>query len=546
MQIIIPMVGSGARFVRAGYKTLKPLIEVDGLPIIGHVVRMFPSEQDFLFICARDHLAETPLRAVLEGIVPGATIVAIEPHKRGPVHTALEAASFIKDDEPVILNYCDFSVDWDYAGFKRRMEELDPAGCLTAYRGFHPHSLGPNLYAYMRERDNYLLEIQEKHCFTGRRMNEYASSGTYYFRSGALLKRYFRRAVERGLQTNGEYYASMPYNLLVEDGLPVYIYELDHFLQWGTPEDLAEYQAWSDYFARYAGWRPALPPGPGTILIPMAGAGARFSREGYADPKPLVPVAGVPMARRALDSFPAMQSWIAVCQAEHLQNPALEATLRADGRPIQVLPIEGLTEGQASTCLLARDWLDPDAPLLIAPCDTALVYDQEHYAALISNPEVDCLVWTFRNHPHANRHPHQYGWVRATPGGDVQGVSVKAPLHEDVRLDPGIIGAFWFRQARFFLEAADGLIAQDRRINNEFYVDAAIEVLLEQGRRARIFDAQHYICFGTPDDVRTFGYWDAYFRKAPHHPYGKDMESDTLHCGVPMSGRSWGTSESDK
>ena len=92
--------------------------------------------------------------------------MGVEPHKLGPVHTALLAAEHIRDDAPVILNYCDFSVGWDYADFKRRMQALDPAGCITAYRGFHPHSLGPNLYAYMRERDNYLLEIKEKACFT--------------------------------------------------------------------------------------------------------------------------------------------------------------------------------------------------------------------------------------------------------------------------------------------------------------------------------------------------------------------------------------------
>ena len=66
MQIVIPMAGSGTRFVRAGYKAIKPLIEVDGRPMIEHVVRMFPGEHDFLFICARPHLEETPLRTVLE------------------------------------------------------------------------------------------------------------------------------------------------------------------------------------------------------------------------------------------------------------------------------------------------------------------------------------------------------------------------------------------------------------------------------------------------------------------------------------------------
>src|SRR5687767_11834306 len=107
MQIIIPMAGSGARFVRAGYKSIKPLIEVDGKPMIEHVVRMFPGETDFVFICAENHLEETPLGSVLERIAPQGTILGIPPHKLGPVHTALAASDLIKDDEPVLLSYCD-------------------------------------------------------------------------------------------------------------------------------------------------------------------------------------------------------------------------------------------------------------------------------------------------------------------------------------------------------------------------------------------------------------------------------------------------------
>jgi hypothetical protein len=93
------------------------------------------------------------------------------------------------------------------------------------------------------------------------------------------------------------------------------------------------------------------------------------------------------------------------------------------------------------------------------------------------------------------------------------------PLSDNVQQDPGIIGAFWFREARFFLEAADSLIRQNRRVNNEFYVDTTIEVLLEQGRRAKLFDVDFYICFGTPDDVRSYEFWANYFHSAAHHPY---------------------------
>lgn len=504
--------------------------------MIEHVIRMFPGETDFLFICSQEALDTIPeLRPTLERLVPTGKIVSIAPHKQGPVFAALQAAAWIKDDQPILLNYTDFSVWWDYADFKATMERENPAGCVTAYRGFHPHTLGPNLYAYLRhdERTLAMQEIQEKHCFTENRMEEFASSGSYYFRSGALLKATFREAIARDLSTNGEFYASMPFNLLVEKGETVRVYELEHFLQWGTPEDLEEYASWSQYFALYAnegGWQPSLPPSRGTNLIPMAGAGMRFAQEGYKVPKPLVPVEGVPMIARALGSLPAAKQWITACRTEHLENACLEEVLKADNRPVTLLPVEKLTEGQASTCLLAREQLDPDAPLLIAPCDAAFVYDEVHYAVLTSDPSgPDCLIWTFQNHPHANRNPNQYGWVAVGSDGEsVERVSCKQALPGDISRAHGVIGAFWFRKARYFLDAADALIARNQRVNNEFYVDSALNLLLEQGRSAKVFPVAHYLCFGVPDDVRTYEYWAAYFAKTPWHPYSPE-QADWTH-----------------
>ena len=42
MQLIIPMSGLGKRFVEAGYALPKPMISVDGFPMIKHVVDLFP------------------------------------------------------------------------------------------------------------------------------------------------------------------------------------------------------------------------------------------------------------------------------------------------------------------------------------------------------------------------------------------------------------------------------------------------------------------------------------------------------------------------
>ena len=518
MQVVIPLSGQGSRFQRAGYSQLKPLIEVESMPMIEHVMRMFPGETDFLFICGTDALETIPeLRPTLQRLAPKGQIVGIAPHKRGPVWAALQASEWIKDDQPIVLNYTDFSVGWDFADFKATMERENPAGCVTAYRGFHPHSLGPNLYAYLRhdEASMTMLEIQEKHCFTDNRLEEFASSGTYYFRSGALLKATFNEAVERDLSTNGEFYASMPFNLLVEKNEPVRVYELEHFLQWGTPEDLEEYLAWSRYFSHYAekdGWAPELAVMPGTNLIPMAGAGMRFAQEGYKVAKPLVPVDGTPMIARALRSLPAARNWIAACRTEHLASSCLAEYMSQDGRHLILFPIEKLTEGQACTCLLARDQIDPEAPLLIAPCDAAFVYDALHYDMLTqSESGPDCLIWTFQNHPHANRNPKQYGWVELDAKNNAQTILCKQAPEGDIRQAHGVIGAFWFKKAKHFFAAADALIAQNLRVNGEFYVDSSINLLLEQGRTAQVFPVEHYLCFGVPDDVRTYNYWAAYF-----------------------------------
>ena len=514
MQIIVPMSGAGSRFVAAGYTTLKPLIEVQGRPIIEHVINMFPGENDFLFICASDALSNTPLRRSLQKICPTGRIVSIAPHKLGPVHAVLQAREWIRRESPVIVNYCDFSVQWNYSDFRRQVTNSGCAGALTAYRGFHPHSLGPNLYAYMRHRGNQLLEIREKHCFTAERMQEYASTGTYYFRTGDLLLRYFEEAVTLNLQTSGEFYASSPYNLLVRDGLDVLIYEVSRFFQWGTPEDLEEFLRWSDYFlnAKDTSHRSGA---RGSTLVTMAGSGARFVKEGYIRPKPLIEVDSEPMVQRALCSLPRTSRRVVVCRSEHANHPAFDSALRLAGEnqaSLQVVTADAPTEGQASTCLLAQDCLEFPKELLLAPCDTVVSFDENEYERLTTSPDVDCLVWTFKNHTHANRNPEQYAWALVDSDQSVRQILCKKRPPGQVQTADGVTGIFWFRRASDLIENAKRLIAARERVNGEFYVDSVIPLLIENGMRVVAFPVQHYICLGTPEDVRTYEYWAPYFR----------------------------------
>ena len=105
------MSGFGERFRRAGHTVPKPLIEMEGKPIIAHVIAMFPGETDFLFVCNQAHLDEPSFRMaeILRHYCPSGRIVGIAPHKLGPVHAVRKVESLMDADEPVIVNYCDFT-----------------------------------------------------------------------------------------------------------------------------------------------------------------------------------------------------------------------------------------------------------------------------------------------------------------------------------------------------------------------------------------------------------------------------------------------------
>jgi NDP-sugar pyrophosphorylase family protein len=519
------MSGFGERFRRAGYTVPKPLIEIEGKPVIAHVVDMFPGETDFVFICNQQHLDDPDYRMaqLLSQCCPSGKIVGIAPHRLGPVHAVLQISDLLDASEPVVVNYCDFTCYWDWHHFKRFVATTRASGAIPAYRGFHPHSLGTTNYAYMREHDGWVLDIQEKQPFTSDRMQEFASSGTYYFASAALMLDAFRKAMAQDLSINGEYYVSLAYRPLLAAGEAVAVYPLQHFMQWGTPEDVAEYRNWSAAFHRLATHAEAAPQRTGTAIVPMAGLGSRFAREGYELTKPLIPVSGLPMVVQATHDLPAAQDHVFVLRSDMPEMDAIAAELLRHYPDAIISTVDSVTEGQACTALIGLDALEAArgtaaiGPVTIGACDNGALYDAARLHKLMDDDGIDVIVWGVRGYANAVRHPHMYGWIDAEDG-IIRSVSVKTPLAAP-HIDPIVVGTFTFRRARDFREAVKRLIERDGRINGEFYIDACINDAIALGLRCHLFEIDSYLCWGTPNDLRTFEYWQSCFHKWPAHPY---------------------------
>ncbi|MBI5787926.1 MAG: NTP transferase domain-containing protein [Candidatus Schekmanbacteria bacterium] len=252
MKIIIPMAGHSRRFKQAGYATPKPFILIDGEPMIKRVCQMFSPSDEFIFVCNKEHLTNQDYLKILESIVLKYHIAGIEPHEYGPTYSAMQAEPYVNPDEPVIINYCDFTVQWDYRQFLRKAELYE--GALPVFRGFHPASFGDTYYAYVKANENMeMVELREKRSFTDNRKEEFASTGTYYFDAWKNFAHYARELLQTKDTVTCEYYSSLLFNPMVRDGKRVCLFEVEKFICWGTPEDLQEYLFWSDYFANNAG-----------------------------------------------------------------------------------------------------------------------------------------------------------------------------------------------------------------------------------------------------------------------------------------------------
>ena len=188
------------------------------------------------------------------GIAPTAQIYAIEEWvKKGPVFDVLRAAEKIDDEESCIINYCDFYMTWNWIEFKESVAQRGCEGCVPCYTGFHPHLLiEKNYYAScLTDKEDNLIEIKEKYSFEKDKTKAKHSPGVYYFKTGALLKKYCQALVDANETLNGEFYASLPYNYMVKDGLKVWVpTNVDKFCQWGTPEDMEDYLFWTDEIRR--------------------------------------------------------------------------------------------------------------------------------------------------------------------------------------------------------------------------------------------------------------------------------------------------------
>lgn len=229
------------------------------------------------------------------------------------------------------------------------------------------------------------------------------------------------------------------------------------------------------------------------VLIPMAGKGSRFADAGYTFPKPLIEVHGKPMIEVVVDNLNIQANYIFVVQKEHYEKYDLENVLNNIAPDCRIVQVDGITEGAACTALLAKEFIDNDAPLFFANSDQFVEWNSNEVLYAFNADGIDGGIVTFEaNHPK---------WSYAKIGGDgfVSEVAEKKVISHDAT-----VGFYWWKKGSDFVKYAEEMIEKDVRVNNEFYVAPVFNQAILDGKKIRAKKISGMFGIGTPEDLEYF------------------------------------------
>ena len=231
LNILIPMAGAGSRFEKAGYTFPKPLIDVNGKPMIQVVIDNLNIEANYIYVVQKEHRAKYNLDTLLNLITPGCKIVEVDGLTEGAACTTLLAKEYINSDAPLLMANSDQFVEWDSNEFMYKMIEQKLDGGFLTFNATHPK------WSFTKVDENgYATELAEKNP-----ISDIAIVGIYYWASGAEYVKYAEQMINKNIRTNNEFYVSPVYNEAIGDGKKIKPFHIEKMWGLGTPEDLVHY-----------------------------------------------------------------------------------------------------------------------------------------------------------------------------------------------------------------------------------------------------------------------------------------------------------------
>lgn len=229
------------------------------------------------------------------------------------------------------------------------------------------------------------------------------------------------------------------------------------------------------------------------VLIPMAGAGSRFTAAGYTFPKPLIEVRNKPMIQVVKDNLNIDANFIFVVQREHYEKFNLKYLLNLIAPRCEIVLVDGVSEGAACTTLLAKKHIDNDQPLLIVNSDQFIEWNSNEVMYAFNADDIDGGILIFKN-----THP-KWSYAKLNSDGFVEEVAEKKVISENAT-----VGMYFWKHGSDYVKYTNQMIDKNIRVNNEFYVCPVYNEAIADNKKIRVKQIDQMWSLGTPEDLKYF------------------------------------------
>jgi len=234
IQLVIPAAGRGSRFQEVGELTPKPLILIDGIPMILWVVANFNLEpQDsVIIICQKSDAFAEVLNQYISHLPFIVEFIEIEGITSGPASTVGLVLHRLNANMPLIVANSDQYVSHDLSEFILSVRNSDYPGTILTMQ-----ASGDKWSYIRRDKNGAIIDIIEK-----KEVSNEATVGIYAWSSPIVFQKSIEYLKAENILVNNEYYVAPSYGYLISQELPIGIFSVgshgDSVNGLGTPQDL--------------------------------------------------------------------------------------------------------------------------------------------------------------------------------------------------------------------------------------------------------------------------------------------------------------------
>lgn len=239
LHIIMPMAGEGSRFMRKGWQTPKPLIKLKEKPLFMRAISSIRIESipvKYSFIVREEHIESYNIDQVIKTYIPEANIFTVKETTRGAVETCMLAKEVFNEEDSILVLDCD--LEFKSEAFNSSIKAIlsNPihevnGGLLASFKACD------NRYSYAEiDSSNNVLRTTEKEP-----ISDNALCGAYFFSTTNGFTYAANKLLRKHIMKKNEFYVSLLYNILLEEGENVKLCSLDEYHSYGTPEELNRY-----------------------------------------------------------------------------------------------------------------------------------------------------------------------------------------------------------------------------------------------------------------------------------------------------------------